>query len=438
MGSVAIVFYYDKRLRYSINALVASIDLIEGLDVYLVEDQTAFLNTIRYVARRYRGRCIVAYSILSTSLVDENYLSFIIGSVSLAKKSNCITIVGGPHASGDPIGCIESLGFDYVFIGEAEYSLRKFLETIRDKGDPLDTPGLFTRIEGKYVSTRRPPPIVLDSHHPFPYWRYLFNPIEITRGCMFECKYCQVPYLHGFKLRHRSVDSIFRYADIMVSYGVRDLRFISPNSFSYGSINGKLNVEAIEELLSKLYLLVREKNARIFFGSFPSEVRPEYVTEEVVRVLRKYIHNREVIIGAQTGSNRLLEEIRRGHTLEDVFNAVEILNKYGFRASIDYIIGLPGETEDDLKETLDSIKKLVKLGARIHLHTFMPLPGSPYAYKNPQRIPQWFRREISRIIGMGRAYGEWIHQEKIAWKLVELREKGIILPRRRIERIKIR
>ncbi len=237
--------------------------------------------------------------------------------------------------------------------------------------------------------------------------------------------------MHGFNMRHRSIESITKYAEIMVREGIRDIRFISPNSLAYlSSKPGRPNHEVLEELFTDLYeRVVKKYGARIFFGTFPSEVRPDYVDEDVVSLLKRYVSNKTIIVGAQTGSNKLLNRIGRGHSIEDVFNAVKAIHKHGFTASIDFIIGLPSESDEDLKGSLNAIKKLVKMGAKIHLHTFIPLPGTPFAFEKPRKPPKWFIKEIAKIIGMGRAYGEWMHQARIAEKIIKLREKGLIMPR---------
>ena len=76
----------------------------------------------------------------------------------------------------------------------------------------------------------------------------------------------------------------------MNNLGLRDVRFISPNAFSYGSINGrKPNIRAIEELLEGIRGIIGPKG-RIFFGTFPSEVRPEFVSEDILEVIKKYVN----------------------------------------------------------------------------------------------------------------------------------------------------
>ena len=87
------------------------------------------------------------------------------------------------------------------------------------------------------------------------------------------------------------------------------LSHFQANAFSYGSKDGReLNLSELENLLYSVKKLLGNKG-RIFFGSFPSEVRPEHVTEETLLLAKQYINNDNLIIGVQTGSKSLLDSI---------------------------------------------------------------------------------------------------------------------------------
>ncbi len=431
MAKVAVLLIKTPQTKYSVNALTAVLDRDADASILVIEKPSIVFDLLGRLREKY-DRLIIGISLLTYMLADDSFLEYIIALNSKAGGLGAITVAGGPHATGDPLGTLFSLGFKYAVIGEGEGTLPDLVNTIASGGDPLSVKGLYTIIDGKPFFTGRRKPVNLDDYPPYPYWRYMFNPIEITRGCPYGCKYCQVSYMHGFSLRHRSIDNIIYYTRYMAMQGLRDIRFISPDSLAYGLMGEEREprLELVEELLSGIYKeFVENHGMRIFYGTFPSEVRPEHLTREAARLLRKYVSNREIILGAQTGSNRLLELIGRKHTIEDVYDAVKNAVEYGFIPDVDYIFGLPGETREDLEETIKSIEKLVSMGARIHLHVFLPLPGTPYAYAEPGRVPGWVKKKLSKIIGMGKAYGQWIHQEKLAMKIVLLRRKGIILPR---------
>jgi B12-binding domain/radical SAM domain protein len=427
-----ILFLYDKRVRYSLNAVIASVDLINGVEIRLLEN---FNNILEYALKLKdkEEKCIIALSLMTTMLAQNNYYSELKEFINEAKRIGCITICGGPHVSGDPYGSLLYFGFDYVFIGEAEESIRDFILSLRDKGDVLSVKGLaYLDSDHSLVFTGRRSLINLDNYDPFPYWRGIVNPIEITRGCPYGCFYCQVSYMHGFKYRHRSLNRVVFYAEQMLNRGVKDIRFISPDGLAYGlnNISREIKLDEIENLLSTLREVVSKHHGRIFLGSFPSEIRPEHVTEEALKTLRKYVANKSIIIGAQSGSERILRLINRRHSAEDVLLAVDIAIKQGFIPDVDLIIGFPGEEVDEMWETVNLAKRIIEKGGRIHLHYYLPLPGTPFCMKAPSIVPPEVKRELARIIGSGKGYGDWLNQEQLSRRIMRLHENNVILPRR--------
>jgi B12-binding domain/radical SAM domain protein len=258
----------------------------------------------------------------------------------------------------------------------------------------------------------------LNDYPPFPIRLNRFGHIEITRGCPFACAFCQVSRMHGFKPRHRSIDSICNAVAAMRRNGRIDYRFITPNAFGYGSPDGReLRVESVREFLREVRSAAGA-GGRVYFGSFPSEARPEHVQDETVALVKEYANNKNILMGAQSGSNRMLAACHRGHTIEEVYRATSCIVKGGLQANVDFIFGLPGETDDDRKETISAIHHLTKMGARIHTHTFMPVPQTPFAHDAPGKIhPQILELLHQTLLPSGRAYGNWEEQEKLAHEM---------------------
>jgi radical SAM superfamily enzyme YgiQ (UPF0313 family) len=195
-----------------------------------------------------------------------------------------------------------------------------------------------------------------------------------------------------------------------VERGGQDVRFVTPSALAYGSTAGEPILDAVEELLAS----VREAagaGARIWLGTFPSEVRPEHVTPEAVRLLRRFVANDHLAIGAQSGSDAVLAAARRGHGAEDVRRAVRVAREGGFGAKVDLIFGLPGETPEDAEASRVLAEELAAEGAEIRVHAFLPLPGTPWAGAAPGRLDEETRRLVERLEGSGRASGPWRRQE---------------------------
>jgi len=318
-------------------------------------------------------------------------------------NTDSIFIAGGPHPSGAPEETLEF--FDYVVIGEGEETLPELVEAIQKGEDPGKVPGIAYRAPGtgNIVITPKRRYADLDSYPCFNPEK-LRAPIEISRGCPWGCKYCQTPRLFGREVRHRSVDSIVRNA---VYYN--DLRFIASNAFGYGSDGIHPRFDRVEKLLSALHKLPDKK---IFFGTFPSEVRPEFVTNESAELVRKYCANDTLSLGAQSGSDRILKEIRRGHTVDDSISAVECCLEHEIIPAVDFIFGLPTETEEDQEKSLDLVRWICKKGGTVRAHYLTPLPGTPYAAATPAEVSDRVRRELGKLALGGKLTGYWEKHRK--------------------------
>src|SRR5690606_36327535 len=189
--------------------------------------------------------------------------------------------------------------------------------------------------------------------------------IEITRGCRYSCRFCQTPFMFSARFRHRSVDNVRWYVDRMRERGLRDVRFITPSALSYGTDGDEPNLAAVEELLAscregigpdraavaELLASCREgigPDGRVFSGSLPSEIRPEHVSREALRIIKRYCANNNIIVGAQSGSERVLRAAKRVHGVEELRRAVRLGIEEGFQINVDMIFGMPGEDRSDV------------------------------------------------------------------------------------------
>jgi B12-binding domain/radical SAM domain protein len=318
-------------------------------------------------------------------------------------------LAGGAHPSGAPAATLR-MGFDLVAVGEGEETLPGVLGALAGGGDPRSVPGLAWLEAGRLRSSGRAPPVDLGAVPAL--WRGdarvapRVGAIELTRGCVWACRFCQTPYLHRARFRHRPLLEVRRA--IRVLREVRpnlDVRFITPSALSWGSPDGGCDLDAIEALLAA----AREEAGarRVMLGTFPSELRPEHVSPRALALLRRWCDNRVLILGGQSGSDRLLAEMGRGHGAEVVTRAAALAVEGGFRPSVDFVFGLPGETEADREATRRQLAALARLGARVHAHAFDPLPGTPWARAPAGRIDLETRSLLGRLHAGGRAYGDW-------------------------------
>ena len=86
----------------------------------------------------------------------------------------------------------------------------------------------------------------------------------------------------------------------------------------------------------------------------------------------------------------------------------------GLRPIVDFIFGLPGEESEDIAATVRLMEDLVALGAVLHTHTFMPLPGTPLEDAPPGRVDPALHPVLDRLASMGHQIGQWRKQEVLA------------------------
>ena len=333
-----------------------------------------------------------------------------------------VHVAGGVHASADPEGTLRA-GFDLAAIGEGEVLIQE-LVTAMLEGEALERVSGTASLDGDRVRrSGRADRIELDAFPPFGPTHGRFGPIEITRGCIYACRFCQTPYFAGARFRHRSVDNVRQWVRYLVARGFRDYRFLTPTSMSYGAHSREPDLAAIEALLAG----VREDigpERKLWFGTFPSDVRPEHVTAEGFALIRRYDTNRSLILGGQSGSDRVLEHSARGHDSETVERAVALCIEGGFTPHVDFLFGMPGERDDDVEATLQQMDRLVQRGAKVHGHTFMPLPGTPFRRAAPGALTEDVRLRLKQLASSGSLYGQWEQQEHTAREIAARQAGG--------------
>jgi len=417
MSDVCVVVRYRKAFSYAMHALLAALEA-SGSECE-VRLATTAAECASEITAAVAERILVLWSFYSP---DADAMAAELAEVRALTTPDAaarvLHVAGGVHATAEPQHILDA-GWDLAAVGEGESTILALAVAVRAGAPLTDVAGLAVR-DGDGVALRTPsaPQLPLDAFGSFPSGRRFVGPIELTRGCRYTCRFCQTPFMFGGRFRHRSVESVREHVRRIVSYGLRDVRFITPTSLSYGSPGPDPDLRAVEELLAGVRAEL-PAHGRIFFGSFPSEVRPEHVTPESMRLLRRYVANDNIIIGAQAGSDTMLAAAGRGHDVESVRAAARIALEYGFRPNVDFIFGMPGEDADDQRGSLALAAELTDLGARIHAHAFMPLPGTPWRDAQPAFIPVTTVTALDRLAQQGASYGHWRRQTEHAARLAE-------------------
>lgn len=322
------------------------------------------------------------------------------------QKAGIRLIAGGPHATGDPENTLK-MGFDAVFAGDGEKLLPDFLERVEDSGIWPDA-----------AVWKADPEKDLEQSLPFSGIDPFIPPLEIMRGCGQVCRFCQT---RGRKPVFRSMDSVRLYLDeIKRRSMLLRLGFICPDGFGYKQ-DGLETADAVETLLAE------SKSLGIRFleyGIFPSEVRPNHVTPRLLAIVRKYCSNRKITVGAQSGSERVLAGVCRGHSRESIERAAALIREAGLKPQLDFIIGFPGETDEDRLETVEFMRRMgTRFGAWNQVHYFLPLSGTPYYGMKPSAISPAVAAELDGLASAGLANDWWKKGLVLSRKIVETLEE---------------
>jgi len=402
---MALIVCLSAKNWYSFAPLLANLegtDLLQKYQVFLLEKRSN--SVIEKILSQFET-LLFAYSFFTPELPH------IAAEIKSLKESfpiqRMIFLAGGSHASGNPKQTLD-IGFDIVVKGEGESIFPLLLDRLWNGEEYFDLGGICV-LRNEQLSITEPSQFIdLDAYLTCSKQFELHPPIEITRGCPFGCKYCQVSYLFGRMMRHRSIDCILgivkMYIETFMGPRITDIRFISPNSFAYGSPDGRTpNPQKISQLLQTLAHACPD--TRIFFATFPSEGRPEFITPSILDQITPYIANKSISFGAQSGSDRMLKAIGRQHTVQDIINAALAIYDAHLIPMVDFLIGLPHESPEDQYATLEVIKRLIRSTAKIRIHYFMPLSGTPFENENSVPITPPVFSELGRLAKAGHLSG---------------------------------
>ncbi|PWR73197.1 TIGR04013 family B12-binding domain/radical SAM domain-containing protein [Methanospirillum lacunae] len=333
------------------------------------------------------------YHLVSSSIPGGDVTLYSLNSIQAPgyldeiSDASCITVVGGPHATA----CYEELVdvADYVVVGEGEFTVPRLLDRIEHGLSP--PPGVATRDGLVQVDHS----VLLDAYPSFSEYK---GYIEISRGCPYACQYCQTPCIFGHRMRHRSLDSIRELAKHF-----KQIRLVTPNALAYGSDGRHLELGKVERLMK---ILKNDGDRELYFGTFPSEVRPEWITEESVELIRTFCDNKKLHMGVQSGSDAVLSRLCRGHSCADALSALDHIRDGGLVPVVDVIFGFPDETDEEQEETVSLVREVCKSGF-VHAHRFIPLPGTPLAGTRSTPVIPEAEVALGSLALAGKVTGSW-------------------------------
>lgn len=294
-------------------------------------------------------------------------------------------VMGGVHASILPEQTLENSFIDYVVIGEGEHTFTELVEAIEKKKDLSKILGLGYKKDGKIIVNGKRPLIENLDGLPITPWEmvdykkyFRFDIILVTsRGCPYRCAFCYNLKFNEARWRgmsaKRVIEEIKKVEKLTRN---KDLGFHDDNFTS-----DKKRLYKVLDYLSPDYNLF-------------IETRINYVNDEFLTKLKKF-RNVWLVFGVESGSQRILNKMNKGITIEQIKKAFQLCKKYKIRTTASVVLGSPTETEEELEMTLKLLDEIKP--TRYTYCLYAPYPGSPLfdeivangSFKPPKTFEGW-------------------------------------------------
>jgi magnesium-protoporphyrin IX monomethyl ester (oxidative) cyclase len=299
-----------------------------------------------------------------------------------------VTVVDGQYPSARPEDCLSRPDIDFVIIGEAEHTMFELVGAL-DEGNMQRLKkirGIAFIENGKKIFTPSRPPIQDLDSLPFParhllpmemyYAAVKENPIRgeirkpwttviTSRGCPYNCVFCSVHTVDGKIWRARSPQNVADEIEQLIrTYNIKQIDFYDDNM--------TLDRKRMESICN----LIMERNLD-FEWYIPTGVRADTLDEDLLAKM-KAAGCKRIFIAPESGVQRVVDQVvKKNLDLRKVENTVISARKVGIKVACFFIIGLIGETKDDIKATINYAYKLKKLGAdRFYFSFATPLYGT--------------------------------------------------------------
>lgn len=313
------------------------------------DDYDDFMRVVRY----YQPD-LIGFNLFSVAIPAVREMSALV-----KREMFCITVVGGPHVSGLPESIFDYLPhIDYAIRGEGEKPFKELCDG-----------NMKSRINEPYFSDN-PEEYGMpawDLIKPQEYFRYpniLYEsvPVFFSRGCPFSCTFCAAKVTSGQRLRRRSLPHIFKELHLLQDeYGVKNF-VIEDEGFG-------ISKESIMSFCAR----VKEERFKGMFA-MGTGMRLNIIDRELLQTMKETNFLRTIAVGIESGSQRVLDMIKKGITVKLVKEKVSLMNEMGFAPSGNFILGFPTETREEMKE---SIGLAFSLPIReVSFTAYQPQPGT--------------------------------------------------------------
>ena len=284
-----------------------------------------------------------------------------------------LTMMGGPHVSFTVDETLRNYPeIDLIFIGEADDTIVEFAPLIRQKNKWPGVRGIAYRQDDQTVNTGRRDFIADVDRIPLPARRLLPNsryrafgyPVSMItgRGCPHGCIFCLGRKMVGAKVRRRNAGLVLDEMEQILSLGFDRIN-IADDLFAS-------DTDRVKEICNG----IRERNLKFTWSAF---ARVDTVNQEMFDVMAAAGCD-SISFGVESGSPEMLKRVRKGITLSQAKSAIRMCRQSGMLAHASFMVGLPGETKETLRQTAEFAESLDIL---FGYHYLSPFPGTTLCEK---------------------------------------------------------
>jgi anaerobic magnesium-protoporphyrin IX monomethyl ester cyclase len=309
-----------------------------------------------------------------TSVTLNHHIASSIAEVVRKCDEQVAIVMGGPHVSFEIEGSFRDLpALDYIGIGEGEHTMVELARALEGRMDLRDVRGLALRERGTGHIVKTPARPLEDdldtipnpARDLVPLARYLafdsHASVVTSRGCPYSCIFCSAPQWTGRSVRYRNP-----------SLCVDEIEDLARLGFTEITIEDDLFTLYRKHFLAVCGELVR-RNTGIRWNAFS---RVDTISPEIVETMAK-AGCQAICFGVESGSQEILDLVKKKSNLHLVKEAMRMTQDAGISALASFIIGLPGETEETLKKTVEFANELhQEFGSLYGFHILSPFPGT--------------------------------------------------------------
>jgi radical SAM superfamily enzyme YgiQ (UPF0313 family) len=358
---------------------------------------------------RYEAALAIRPLCLGVTCMTGPQITYALDACRIAKEKypDLPIVWGGIHASLLPQQTLDNPLIDIAVIGEGEATFLELVHALEENRPLEGVAGIYFKRDGKvkatpprgFVDIDREPPLAYELVNMDFYRRQLFGIDHISfnssRGCTFRCSFCWDPVMHKRTWRAMEPETVIeQLRKIIKDYGIRGFLFTDDHFFidmkrAYAILEGIVRAN-LDSTISKL------------------QIRADTICRMSKDFLELLVRARvkRLTVGVESGSQRVLDLIKKDVTVEEVIEANQKLAPYPIVPQYLFMMGMPTELPDEFRASIELAERLIadnpKAGKTFNIYT--PYPGTElyglalkHGLKEPSRLEDWARFNFRNI-----------------------------------------